>query len=308
MDKATKAPTRMGVRELFSTLIGLGYTEKDLLDNDGKKLKRPQLLEKLQSHISGDQSLDMLETVDEADDIGIELEQDAQPSEDADKETEDIDAANCDSTDPPNPSDPGWTQYVLGQFLEDEVDGKNPRVEGLRRVAGNLVGEIIEEGCDLVATPCEKNRFRACVKAWVVFLKDDGTTRRFEALADAHSENCLEDYATYLVAMADTRAKGRAYRIALCLRRVVAAEEINKTEAHVQDTKVGGPIHTSQITMLRILSDRQKMSIPEVLDSIGIEYKMNDATGDVDLSCLTYEQALLTAKKIRETMAEKGDS
>lgn len=298
----TKPPTRMGKKELKDALLALGYTGEQLLDQEGKELKRPELLAKLQAHKQGEEGLTVLSTIEENDDVGIAVEQD---TKDVIDDFSDPLAAR--EIEPPTPSDPGWTQYVLGKFLEDEVDGQNPRVEGLRRVAGELVGELIEEGCDLLAAPTQDNRFRACAKAWGVFLTPEGREKRFEALADAHSENCFEDYATYLVAMADTRAKGRMYRNALCLRRVVAAEEVSKTVATAADIQKGGSIHTSQISMIRLISDRHCFKISEVLDQLGIKYELNDQTGDVNLQSLSYEDALAAATEMRKMKEQKGD-
>ncbi len=246
MTTEIKPSTRTGKLELKNALLALGYTEEQLLDDDGKSLKRPALLEKLQSHQQGEAGLAVLSDVDENDnnDIGIEIKPDTEDNQKDICESE----SEPEMLEPLTPNDPGWTQFVIGKFMDDEVDGKNPRVEGLRRVSGELVGELIEEGCDLVSAPTEENRFRACVKAWGVFLTPNGRTKRFEALADAHSENCFEDYATYLVAMADTRAKGRMFRNALCLRRVVAAEEVSKTTSFMGDIQKGGAIHTRQVS------------------------------------------------------------
>lgn len=303
MANEMKSPTRMGKQELYDALFALGYNEKQLSDDQGKKLKRPVLLEKLHSHQQGEEGLAVLSGVEEDDDVGVEVKPDTK--EGGDENGDSADDSSPEELEIPTPNDSEWTQYVLGQFLEDEVDGKNPRVEGLRRVAGELVGELIEEGCDLVAVPTEENRFRACAKAWGIFLTSEGRTKRFEALADAHSENCFEDYATYLVAMADTRAKGRMFRNALCLRRVVSAEEVNKTMAIATDIQQGGAIHTSQISIIRLISDRHNFDIAKVLDSLEIEYKLNDNTGDVNLQSLSYENALATAKKMREMKEEK---
>lgn len=303
------ASTRMGKKELINSLKTLGYTSEQLSDDQGKSLKRPALLEKFRAHQQGEEGLTILSNIKENDDIGIAIEPDAKEDKNDTDETVVLDGLlpepQSEELDPPTPNDPGWTQYVLGKFLEDEVDGQNPRVEGLRRIAGELVGELIEEGCDLVAAPTEENRFRACAKAWGVFLTPEGREKRFEALADAHSENCLEDYATYLVAMADTRAKGRMFRNALGLRRVVAAEEISKTMAMATDVQKGGPIHTSQISMIRLIAERHHFSISEVLDNLGIAYELNEQTGDVNLQSLSYEDALATATKMRKMREEK---
>jgi len=296
----------MKKEEIEQELLKLGYSEEDLTDSGGKKLKRPALVEKLQDHRQGEEGLSVLSVVEDGD-VGVEVVQDTEE----DKASDAVDDDAEDITEPcvdPTPSDSEWTQYVLGKFLPDEVDGKNPRVEGLRRVAGDLVGELLEEGCDLVSAPCEDNRFRACVKAWGVFLTNEGRTKRFEALADAHGDNCHEDYATYLVAMADTRAKGRVFRNALCLRRVVAAEEVSKTVALASDVQPGGSIHTGQISMIRIMADRHGFNLVEILDGLCIKHELDDNTADVNLKKITYEEAMSITKRMREIIEQKGET
>ena len=314
MSEKVTSPTKMKKKEIEQELLQLGYSEEDLTDSVGKKLKLPVLVEKLQDHRQGEEGLSVLSEVVDDGDVGVEVKQDAEEVKD---EVDDVArretfAASDDDEDlaipcaPPKQSDPEWTQYVLGKFLPDEMDGKNPRVEGLRRVACDLVGELIEEGCDLVAAPCEDNRFRACVKAWGVFLKPDGTTRTFEALADAHGDNCQEDYATYLVAMADTRAKGRVFRNALGLRRVVAAEEVSKTVALASDVQAGGSIHTGQISLIRMMSDRHGFNLAEIFEGLCIKHELDDNTADVNLKKVVYEDALAVVKRMRELIEEKG--
>lgn len=304
MTDESKPPTRMGKQELIDALLASGYTKEQLSDDKGKSFSRIVLLEKFQDHQQGEEGLAVLSEVKEVqedNDIGIPMKLD-------DKEGQEdvcVPKLEPEPLKPPTPNDPGWTQFVLGLFMEDEMDGKNPRVEGLRRIAGELVGELIEEGCDLVAAPEDNNRFRACAKAWGVFVTREGVTKRFEALADADSTNCQEDYATYLVAMADTRAKGRMFRNALCLRRVVAAEEVSKTMAIASDIQEGGAIHTGQISMISLMSSRHDFNIEEVLNNLDIKYKINEQTGKVNLKLLSYEDALAATKSMREMVEEK---
>lgn len=304
MTEKLKSPTRMSKKELNDTLTSFGYTKEQLLDSEGNCLKRQGLVDKLNAHYKGEEGLEILPHVEINDDSVITPDTNI-----TDNDNQVCVAKNDEETkmeqEPPTQNDPQWTQYVIGKFMDDEIDGKNPRVEGLRRVANQLVGELIEEGCDLVASPTEENRFRACAKAWGVFLTPDGIQKRFEALADAHSENCFEDYATYLVAMADTRAKGRMFRNALCLRRVVSAEEVSKTMAMSTDIQQGGPIHVGQISMIRLIAQRHNFDIQKILDDLAIQYEVNDRTGDVNLQKLSYEDALSTAKKMREMREEK---
>ncbi|KKN98924.1 hypothetical protein LCGC14_0141690 [marine sediment metagenome] len=347
MSDETVSPTKMSKNQLAVKLLSCGYSEKDLLDDEGKKLKRPELLAKLKAHQSGEQGLSELTKVvveeDDDDDVGIKVEAKAVVQQDTKSETvvgtiQDVvvknevpetklsnrdrdifkevvtkdvepnealqDAADTYNSAPPTPSDPRWTQYVLGKFDDDEMDKGNPRVEGLRRIAGELVGVIMEEGCDLIAAPSEENNFRACAKAWVVFLTENGYEKRFEALADANAANCFEDYATYLVAMADTRAKGRVYRNALGLKRVVAAEEVSKTVAATADVQPGGAIHGAQITMIRMIAERQGFSIDKVVGDLNIVCELS-SDGDINLRSLTYEDALAISTKMREMKEAK---
>jgi hypothetical protein len=300
-----KPPTKTNKRELIMQLTELGYSDEQLSDSEGKKLKRPELLELLKSHMAGDKAVDELSKIidsdDNEDDLGIAV----MPDVKSDTKERESDGHENEEIISPQPHDPGWTQYVLGKFLPDEVDGKNPRVEGLRRVANELIGTLLEEGCDLVSSPSENNRFRASVKAWAVFQKEDGTLRRYEALADAHADNCFEDYATYLVAMADTRAKGRVFRNALCLRRVVSAEEVNKTAATTEDTQKGSQVHTGQISLIRLMSERNGFSISEVLGKLGIDCDVNESTGDENLQSLSYENALAVVIEMRKMKEQK---
>lgn len=317
MTKGTKSPAKMSKPELIEALTNCGYTGEQLCDSNGYRLKRPALITKLQEHLQGENGLEVLAQIpEEIDDTGVEVnsmlpdakeEKGGTKIQDFSNRVSDTKIETDEEHDPPTPRDPEWTQYVLGKFLPDEVDGQNPRVEGLRRVASELVGELIEEGCDLIAVPTEENRFRACAKAWGVFVTPEGIQKRFEALADAHGDNCFEDYATYLVAMADTRAKGRMYRNALCLRRVVSAEEVSKTMAMVSDVQPGGKIHAGQITMLRMISERHDFSITEVLDTLGIKHELNEQTGDVNLQSLSYEDALMAVTHMRKEREIKKD-
>lgn len=306
----------MSKTELVIALRGHGYTDAEFSDDTGKIFKKAQLLEKLQAHEQGEMGLAVLSDVEESEkpegksENFVKIERDDKLPEKSSKvsyahHSGNVDTENKFEPEPPTPNDAEWTQYVLGKFLPDELDGVNPRVEGLRRVAGMLVGELIEEGCDLIAAPTEENRFRACTKAWGIFLTLEGRTKRFEALADANCDNCFEDYATYLVAMADTRAKGRMFRNALHLRRVVAAEEVNKTMAMAVDVQKGGSVHSSQITLIRMLADRNGFNIPEILKTLEIPHELNERTGDVNLKELSYEDAITVSKKMREMVEEK---
>lgn len=295
MSDEIKSLVKLTKNELKEKLLSLGYTMKQLCNDNDRILARPLLLEKLKEHYRGDKSLEVLPSIEEDknDNDCICIDESESNKTIIDKD------GNNQIEKIPTQNDDGWTQYVLYQFASDEMDGKNPRVEGLRRVAGKLIGEIQQENCDLVAAPSRDNDFRACAKASILFLTHEGKYKKFEALADAHIDNCVDDYATYLVAMADTRAKGRAFRNALGLRRVVAAEELNTIPSIIQDVQSDGVIQSTQISLIRILSERYNISIADILNEMEIPYKLNDSNGEVNLQSLLYKDASKIIKQIR---------
>lgn len=265
MSKSTL--NRMKKGELIEELTKRGYSDLD-------KLKRPQLLEM----IKGDIANNALES--------------AKPQDDEQKDTTNDDSAEEEVTIP-SPSDPEWTQYVLSQFVDDELEGQNPKVDGLRRVTEKLLGDIIEENCDLIEAPHERNQYRACVKASITLFSG----KRFSALADAYPGNIpASEFAVYCTALADTRAKGRCFRNALKLRQVVSAEELSdKFETTINQNEEN--ITKGQITLIRQLTDRHNIVISKLLERLEIPYNKSDS-GGVDLNQLKKENAISVLQEL----------
>jgi hypothetical protein len=148
------------------------------------------------------------------------------------KATEENPLPEAEVTESPRPrmTDPGWNDWVLDQLREDEKDPQgNPNVDGLRRLAEELLGPIIEsvpgqhfEGAT------NSNSMRATVSHYVKIRWGNvlGDFRTFGAVADVYSGNTDEEYARFAAATADTRAEARALRKALRLKKCVASEEI----------------------------------------------------------------------------------
>lgn len=195
----------------------------------------------------------------------------------------------------PLPTMPEWASFVMGQFKDDELEGENPKVDGLRRVAEKLVGTIVEEGCDLISAPTIENQNRACVKAWVVFQSGQ-TKKRFEGLADVYEGNCDGSFARFPTSTAESRAKGRCFRAALKLRRVLAAEEVTGA-VPLAGAQGGEAINPGQVSIIQIMADRLRVSIPALLKHLEI--------GKTDLNALTSTEALLVVKNLN-TLQETG--
>lgn len=185
-------------------------------------------------------------------------------------------------------SSPDWSEYVMSKFSDDELDGVNPRLEGLRRVAINVIGNIIEENVDVIATPCPDNAFTSVIKATITF-DADGKIVKYSAAADACESNCTDEFQKFPTAMADTRAKGRAFRSALGLNRIVAAEEMSVPVDG--DQVIGGDkIKQGQISAIRIMADRLNVSIAKTLKHL--EFNTDK------LESLTHSEALTLVRAL----------
>lgn len=308
-------PSRLSKEELIKLLIEKGFPETHV-----RALKRPQLLELFnedneqeEEETKGEEALEALDEIDVEEDTCANVVD--TPSSDDEKTVNAVErdwddagkqVEENETEEEMDPSHERWTQYVLGKLRSDEMEGKNPRVEGLRRVSEEVLGDIIEEGCDLVASPTIDNEMRASVKAWVVFRDNEGTTKRFEALADAYQGNCTSVFVFYLVAMADTRAKGRCYRNALKLKKVLAAEEIDPALAACQGEDNKQPIDPTQITGIRVVAERLGISIEKHLIALGIECSL-DENKDLNLGSLNKGSAKKVLLQLNAYNLSKDD-
>ncbi len=156
-----------------------------------------------------------------------------------------------EGTDEPRISDPEWTEFVLSRLTDDEKWKGNPTVAGLRRVAAELLGDIIENSAEAVQLPTLTNGMWSTVKAtvgiaWTKDLADNQgiMIRTFTGLADTYNGNTEPDFARFSSAICETRAEGRAFRKALHLVRVVTSEEL--TSLPVEESGADGRIAAAQ--------------------------------------------------------------
>lgn len=315
--------SRLKVDEMRKMLADIGFDKDNVY-----KLKRPQLLQLLKNNKSNKRNnndeIEIVEndncnnptTIDKNGSVkcncNLSINNDSvMPTKVAEPEKIAIDDKSTLILD--------RTQRILNMFHDDELDNGNPKVEGLRRVAEEVVGDIREEGCDLIQAPSPENGMMACAKAWIVFRQEslanqvstDGRggvdsiiskpiLRRYEALADAHPGNVTDDFSGYLVAVADTRAKGRCFRNALKLKRVVAAEEIGRPKSSDLDNtniKIDG----QQIILIERLADRKNISITKLLTDMEIAFDgASNNSSIANLKSLSYQDALRLMARLNE--------
>jgi hypothetical protein len=179
------------------------------------------------------------------------------------------------------PNDLEWTDYVLGLLSEDEKIAGNPTTDGLRRIFETALNcTVIRAESSVAQSPSIDNERRATVVHSLTYILnngdiDDGTKfRTISGAADVYWGNCDKIYRNHPVAVAETRAEGRALRRALKLRKVVAAEEIAKeidTE-HLEENNIG-KINSTQINFFDVFGKRLDINVHKLLNKLAIDSK-----------------------------------
>jgi hypothetical protein len=127
-------------------------------------------------------------------------------------------------------TDPDWEDYVMQQFRPDELfNGKNPTVNGLRRVCEVALGPIVGGKVNVVQCPSGDGGTAVVeYELTVECINQVGSiTRVFSSAADAHYGNTDPLFRKYLTAIAETRAEARALRKAMKIK-TAAADELSE--------------------------------------------------------------------------------
>jgi hypothetical protein len=197
------------------------------------------------------------------------------------KKVAEVASASVDSTEPTpvkvTPNDLGWTDYVLGLLSDDEKIAGNPTTDGLRRVFEIALNcDMIDSSSEVVQSPDPSNEKRATVSHRISYvLKDDSVPadskfRSVTGAADVFWGNCDKIYRNYPVAVAETRAEGRALRRGLKLRKVVAAEEMAKEIEDHPDANSVSKISVNQINFIDVIAQRLNVNVVNLIKSLAI--------------------------------------
>ena len=175
-------------------------------------------------------------------------------------------------------NDVGWNDYVLSLLTDEEKIDGNPTVDGLRRVfelALNCV--VVHSNTDIVQSPTPENEKRATVTHTLTYVLNSGVcsdedlkVRSVTGSADVYWGNCDKIYRNHPVAVAETRAEGRALRRGLRLRKVVAAEELSSA---IEDEPNGDSVNKiapNQLNFMDTLGQRLNINILHLLSSLDI--------------------------------------
>lgn len=177
------------------------------------------------------------------------------------------------------PNDRGWTEYVLSLLDEDEKIKGNPTTDGLRRIFETALNvTVIASTTTVVQSPSPDNEKRATVVHNITFVPNDmlppstgssnptyGISKVVSGSADVYWGNCDKIYRNHPVAVAETRAEGRALRRGLKLHKVVAAEELSENiDDDVDQTSVN-KISSNQINFIDVMAQRLNIDVKRLL-------------------------------------------
>lgn len=178
---------------------------------------------------------------------------------------------------PPTPNDIEWTDHVLSLLSEDEKIKGNPTTDGLRRIFELALNcAVVDSSSSVIQCPSPDNEKRATVVHSLSYVMKNETEeshikyRSVSGAADVYWGNCDKIYRNHPVAVAETRAEGRALRRALKLRKVVAAEELaNEIEDHPDRDNVS-KITNNQINFIDVIAKRLNINVMKVFEANSI--------------------------------------
>jgi hypothetical protein len=188
-----------------------------------------------------------------------------------------------------------WNDYVLGLLTDDEKIAGNPTTDGLRRIFEIALDCIvISADSNVVQSPDPSNEKRATVVHNISYIlkntESDDDAEKYRSVsgaADVYWGNCDKIYRNHPVAVAETRAEGRALRRGLRLRKVVAAEEL---ATNVEDDVTGdnvGKITSNQISFIDVIAKRVNVNVLNLIESMSLPTNnIRDLTHDNAVSII----------------------
>jgi len=195
------------------------------------------------------------------------------------KKKEEIANTNPEDKKTVSPNDLEWTDHVLGLLTDDEKISGNPTTDGLRRIFEVALNcRLVASQTKVAQSPDPNNEKRATVVHSLTYRLNPGCSDpenlnliTVDGAADVYWGNCDKVFRNHPVAVAETRAEGRALRRALKLRKVVAAEEIAKDiEDHPDENSVS-KITNNQINFIDVMAKRLNINVTKLLQNNNLE-------------------------------------
>lgn len=143
---------------------------------------------------------------------------------------------------------PEWQDYVVSLLTKNEFQDGNPTAAGLRRVAELVMGRVVNSYPQVIQFPneqCNRAVVQYFVECCTTFLVTDQDTHeqtivektmKVSALAESNTGNLNEPYSNHMVATAETRAEGRAFKKLLLLNFSTAEELLGNSNKAPAET------------------------------------------------------------------------
>lgn len=178
-----------------------------------------------------------------------------------------------ESVEPPSINSPEWTDYFLSFMAGKEMQDGKPKVTGLRRVVGLLIGEIVSSKPKTIQPPSfihDGNSLKmqpAVVEYEVVIKRGGNDLLVFADVADASWLNCGGEYGKHPSAVASTRAEARALR-KLAKLNVCSSEEIEGVPTEeTSDLIAGGTtMKDEQVVFIDNLCRNRNMNVWKIIN------------------------------------------
>lgn len=210
----------------------------------------------------------------------------------------------------PDYNSPEWEPFVMSKFSPSELaEGKHPKLPGLRRVAGLLLGDIVfsaPTNTSFVLTPDAPGRASVTYTVKIAWKLGQPSysdlvsgVREFAALGGSWHGNTDDMFAVFPEAIAEARAEARAFRKALQLSVVGADELTRKDTAEVTRTTVekvvvvdqdnpNKRITSSQISVIRNMCNRLGIDVEKFINMGSKQYgSIEDILSDTAAKMIT---------------------
>ena len=210
-----------------------------------------------------------------------------------------------------------WNDFVMAKFDDSELIDGNPLVHGLRRVAEDLLGDIlVSRPTHVLASDDPNGPGRATIGFEVVFdWMNSGQLRTYGDVADVWHGNTDDLFCAHPAATAATKAESRCLRKALKIR-CVAAEEVarNKDVAAIvrKSIKVSpsdgdwteeDPITTPQLNFIDVKCKQLDVNVLEFINQGEKQYKTIS-----EVSKMTASKMLKLLNEYQNNSKEMPDS
>lgn len=195
---------------------------------------------------------------------------------------------HSENEDSPRLGEPLWQDYVLSLLNDDEyadVNGNRfPKAAGLRRVAQQVLGDIIDCG-PITVFPAKddsssgratvifqvKIRWKEGLKDWYDLNEiQSEDIRTFSDVAEAWHGNTPDTFAVHPSATASSRAMGRALKSALCIN-VLTAEEMTNDKDPKRYSGPAEKVSNGEYDENAQISGTQKTLIKDVCEKLDVD-------------------------------------